>query len=113
MRFSIVDRKTEQAIGTIEMFRRKSDDYYDGYGLLRVDVRSDYEKADLLYEIVSLITEPFHDWFGCTDIATKAALYAVERIEALRKAGFEKSEEPLIGHVQQRAYYDYWVITNS
>ena len=92
VRFSIVDRQAQEAIGTIEMFRRE---------------------ADMLYEIVSLVTEPFYDWFGCTDIATKAPVYAVERIEALKKAGFEKSEEPLIGHVQQRAYYDYWVIRKA
>lgn len=58
VRFSIVDRKMQEAIGTIEMFRREADDYFDGYGILRVDVRSDYEKADMLYEIVSLITDP-------------------------------------------------------
>lgn len=46
-------------------------------------------------------------------IVTKAPLYAVERIEALKKAGFRKSEEPLMGHHQQIAYYDYWVIEKA
>lgn len=40
-------------------------------------------------------------------IATKAPVYAVERIEALQKAGFSLSEEPLVG--EHRQYYDYWI----
>lgn len=43
----------------------------------------------------------------CSMIATKAPVYAVERIEALQKAGFSLSEEPLVG--EHRQYYDYWI----
>lgn len=43
-------------------------------------------------------------------IATKAPLYDVERIEELKKMGFIKSEEPLIGHQQNKPYFDYWII---
>lgn len=109
VRFTIMDRKEEKAIGTIEMFRRESEDYYNDCGLLRVDVGSGYEKAEMLYEILSLITEPFYDWFGCSMIATKAPLYAIERIEALRKAGFSRSGEPLVNAQSNIAYYDYWI----
>lgn len=113
VRFSIVDKKNGKVIGTIEIFRREAEDFYNDCGILRLDVRSDYEKAEAIYDILSLIAEPFYDWFGCSMIATKAPLYAVERIEALKKAGFRKSEEPLIGHHQQIAYYDYWVIEKA
>ena len=92
------------------MFKREAKDFYDGYGLLRLDVRSDCEKTEVLYGILSLITEPFYQWFDCSSIATKAPVYAIERIEALKKSGFTKSEEPLIGHIKNIAYYDYWVI---
>lgn len=108
VRFSIVDKEKAVVIGTIEMFRRKSEDYYNDCGILRLDVGSRSEKRGLLYEILSLVTPPFHDWFECTKIATKAAVYAVERIEALRKAEYVKSPEPVIGH-QKIAYYDYWI----
>lgn len=108
--FSIVDKKAQKIIGTIEMFKRKAKDFYDGYGLLRLDVRSDCEKSEVIYGILSLITEPFYQWFDCSSIATKAPLYAIERIEALKKSGFTKSQEPLIGHIKNIAYYDYWVI---
>ena len=43
-------------------------------------------------------------------IATKAPLYAVERIEALKKMGFAKSEEPLIGHQENKPYFGYWIM---
>lgn len=109
VRFTIVDKKTKEAIGTIEMFRRKSEDCYNGYGLLRVDVRSDYEEKDPLHSILTLVTEPFYEWFACESIATKAANYAVNRIEALEAAGYKKSEEPLIGLNPTREYYGYFV----
>lgn len=110
VRFSIVDKRQGKVIGTIEMFRREAGDYYNDCGILRLDVRSDCEKAEILSDILALIITPFYDWFGCSWVATKAPLYAVERIEALKMVGFTKSEEPLIGHQQNRAYYDYWII---
>ena len=113
VRFSVVDKKAGKVIGTIEMFRRESEDYYNDCGILRLDVRSDCEKEELLYDIFSLITEPFYDWFGCSMIATKAPVYAIDRIGALKRAGFRKSAEPLIGSQSTVAYYDYWVIQKT
>lgn len=110
VRFSIVNKRKEKVIGTIEMFTRKSEDYYNDYGILRLDVRSDCERTEMIYDILSLIITPFYNWFGCSRIATKAAVYAIDRIEALKKIGFTKSAEPLIGWYQNIAYYDYWII---
>lgn len=107
VRFSIVDKQKGIVAGTIEIFNRKAEDFYNDCGLLRLDVRSDCEQAAYLHAILSLITNPFYEWFDCSMIATKAPIYAVERIDALQKAGFSLSEEPLIG--QHRQYYDYWV----
>lgn len=113
VRFSIVDKKAEKVIGTIEMFRREAQDHYTDCGILRLDVRSDCEKAELLYRILSLLIKPFYDWFGCSMIATKAPVYAIERIEALKRAGFCKSAEPLMGSQDGIAYYDYWVVQKA
>ena len=113
VRFSVVDKKEGKVIGTVEMFRRESDDSYNGCGILRLDLKSACESFEVIYGILSLITEPFFEWFGCSVIATKAALYAVERIDALNRAGFVKSGEPLINRQQNRAYYDYWIIKKS
>ena len=107
VRFSIVHKKDDKVIGTIEMFRRESEDYYNDCGMLRLDVRSDYENTQSLYEILSLIVVPFYDWFGCSNITTKAAVYAIDRIEALKKMDFIKSPEPLVG--KNMIYGDYWI----
>ncbi|WP_160687949.1 N-acetyltransferase [Clostridium sp. C2-6-12] len=107
VRFSIVDKKDDKAIGTIEMFRRESEDYYNDCGMLRLDVRSDYENTQFLYDILSLIVVPFFDWFKCTNITTKAPIYAIDRIEALKKMNFIKSPEPLVG--KSMIYNDYWI----
>ncbi|MDE7162337.1 MAG: hypothetical protein K2N65_06250, partial [Anaeroplasmataceae bacterium] len=108
VRFSIINKKTKKCIGTIEIFNRKADDFYNDCGLLRIDLGSINEKEDIIFSIVSLVTKPFFDWFSCKKIAIKAPIYAVERIAALKKAGYEKREEPLIG--QTKTYYDYWLI---
>lgn len=112
VRFSIVDKRQGKAIGTIEMFNRKAEDFYNNCGILRLDLGSDYEKSDLIYDILSLVTAPFYEWFECPMIATKASVYAIDRIEALKKVGYAKSEEPLVGH-DKTAYYDYWVINRE
>ena len=113
VRFAIVDKKDEKAIGTIEMFKRESKDYYNDCGIMRLDVRSDYENTKVLYEILSLIVVPFYNWFECSNIATKAAIYAVDRIEALKKMNFIKSPEPIVGQHQNMIYHDYWIRQNQ
>lgn len=74
-----------------------------------MDVRSDYERTTELADIFSLIEKSAYDWFECSMLAKKAPIYAIERIEALKKTGFEKSEENLIGH-DGTVYRDYWCI---
>lgn len=110
VRFSVVDKRLERVIGTIEMFKRKSEDSYNDCGILRLDLSSDCEKSEVISDIMSLIIIPFYDWFECSVIATKAPVYAVERIDALKNTGFTKSTEPLIGWEKNMTYYDYWII---
>jgi [ribosomal protein S5]-alanine N-acetyltransferase len=112
VRFSVKDKETEKIIGTIELFNRKAEDYYTNCGLLRIDVISSYEQHDILESLCSLILLNAYELFECSMIATKAAKYAVERIEALKKCGFEVAEEYIIGH-DNRRYYDYWVHNKS
>ncbi|MDE7416708.1 MAG: GNAT family N-acetyltransferase [Lachnospiraceae bacterium] len=112
VRFSIIDKKQGKAVGTIEMFNRRAEDFYDHCGILRLDLGRSYEETSFICDILALTTEPFYDWFACPKIVTKAAVYAVDRIEALKKMGFVKLEEPLIGE-HNRAYYDYWMIEKT
>lgn len=109
VRFAICDKKSGETVGTIELFHRVSEDFYNGCGVLRLDLRNDYERQKMITGILAVILEPAYELFDCTAIITKAPIYMIERLEALRKAGFEKSEEPLRGGHDGKLYYDYWV----
>ena len=49
----------------------------------------------------------FKKMLGCKGVLTKAPIYAVERIKAIQKVGFIKSEHLLIGKTGY-AYDGYW-----
>lgn len=97
VRWSVVDKNTSVVVGTIEEFLRESDDYFTDCGLLRLDLRSDYEKADEIANILSLIVTPSYDMFGCKMIATKALPIAVNRRQALIELGFSEVDHHLVG----------------
>ena len=109
VRLSIVDKEISSVIGTVELCLRVSEDVFNNMGILRVDVRSDYEEENVLYDIFALITPELEEWLGCKGVLTKAPLYAVERIKAIQKVGFTKSEHFLIGK-NGFAYDGYWTI---
>lgn len=98
------------AVGTIELFNRQAKDFYHDCGLLRLDLRSDYENADSIREILSLIVPPAFDLFGCKMIATKIPPFAVSRKTAAEALGFTASEEKLIGGDDNREYGDYYIL---
>lgn len=98
VRWSIVCKATGEVIGTIEIFHRDAEDYFTNCGLLRLDVRSDYEIASEIIKILELIIEPTYTLFHCDKIATKAIALATERIKALESLGFEPVGEKLTGH---------------
>lgn len=109
VRLSIVDKSVSSVIGTVELCLRVSEDEFNNMGILRVDVRSDYEQEDVLYDVFSLVTPKLEEMLGCNGVITKAPIYAVERIKAIQKAGFTKSEHMLIGKTGY-AYDGYWII---
>ena len=56
VRWTIFDKSVGHAVGTIELFHRDSQkDYFNNCGLLRLDLRSDYEKSAEIENILSLI----------------------------------------------------------
>lgn len=109
-RLSIIDKHNSKVIGTTEVCYRVSEDAFNEMGILRVDVRSDYEKEESLFSIFSLIVNQMYEMVGCKEILTKAPIYAVERIEAIKRAGFVKSEHFLIGSQNGYAYDGYWTV---
>ncbi len=108
VRRAIIDRNTNCAVGTIELFNRKEKDYFNNCGLLRLDLRSDYEKQDIIGEILVIVIPKTKEMFACETIATKAVPTAKERIRALEYMGFCLSEEAVIGHDGTK-YDSYYV----
>ncbi len=111
VRWSIISKVTNEVVGTIELFHRDSNDYFTNCGLLRLDIRSDYEKSKELENILKLIIEPTYTLFKCDKIATKAVNSAFERICALINLGFKQSNEKLVGH--DRTLYDSYFVLNK
>jgi len=84
VRFAVVDKTTNRAIGTIEMFGSES-----GTGILRIDLASNYEKPAFLDELLEACIANFYDLFDVGCIATKAIDKATKRINSLKNAGFQ------------------------
>ena len=81
--------------------------------ILRLDLRSDYERADSIYEILSLIVPQTYEMFGSRMAATKVPPFAAERKAAVEKLGFTLSEEVLTGSDDGKEYKDYYVLSKS
>lgn len=109
VRWAIIDQMSNRAIGTIELFNRKADDYFNNCGLLRLDLRSDYEKQDIIEDILAIIISKTKELFSCEIIATKAIPMAKERIRALENMGFCLSDEFVVGHDGTK-YDSYYVL---
>lgn len=112
VRWSVIDRAKGEAVGTIELFHRDAKDYFTSCGVLRLDLRSDYEEEDSITQILMMITESAYELFECSMIATKAIPAAGRRRKALTKAGYHLTEEKVIGH-DGTEYGDYWICRKS
>ena len=110
VRWTVIDKTSQRAIGTVELFNRRAEDFFNNCGLLRLDLRSDYERAECIAAILSLITRPAFAWFDCRILATKVPCFASERKVAVEALGFTASDEKLIGGHDRRVYTDYYVL---
>lgn len=108
VRWSVISKEANEAIGTIELFHRDADDYFTNCGLLRLDLRSDYEQTEAIINILQLIIEPSYSLFNCDKIASKIPQAADERIRAFTRLGFHHTDEELIGHDGTK-YNSYFV----
>lgn len=94
-RFSILDKKTERAVGTVEMFNAAGSlTGVDARGILRLDLASAYERRPFISELLDACLPPFYGLFGVGYTITKAIPAATERITALRAAGFAPFDWP-------------------
>lgn len=108
VRWAIVGKSSGEVIGTIELFHRKAEDYFDNCGLLRLDLRSDYETKESIESILRIIVPETKALFACNKIATKAVPSAGQRICALESMEFHLSNELLCG--EAGATYDSYYV---
>ncbi|MGE5654581.1 MAG: GNAT family N-acetyltransferase [Bacillota bacterium] len=87
VRWSVIDRQSSKAVGTVEMFGDPQ-----GWGVLRVDVAASYETEALLDELLSLASRHFFKLFKVERMLTKAIPAATARIAALQENGFAATE---------------------
>lgn len=110
VRWIILEKRNQKAVGTVEMFHRNAEDAFDQCGVLRLDLGSRYERADIIEELLRLLLPPFFELFECQKIITKIPPYAIERIAAATRCGFAKSDDFLIGSADAYPYRDYWIV---
>ena len=110
VRWVIVDKALSKAIGTTELFKRTSEDAFNGMGVLRLDLKSEYEITEIIKAILKLIIRPAYELFDCAAIITKVPNYAIERLLAVSDIGFIKSDNLLVGTHDGYSYKDYWII---
>jgi RimJ/RimL family protein N-acetyltransferase len=93
VRFSIIDKYSNHAVGTIEMFGMVGK-YKTTRGILRLDIASEYEEDGYLNELFSLCLNEFFDLFVVDQIVTKAIPEAVNRVNTLKRLGFVAYDFP-------------------
>lgn len=103
VRWTVIQNDTKEKIGTIEMFHRIADDEFNHYGLLRIDLQSDYERQQIIGEILEIVNENFYKAFDVKAILTKAIPENIERIAALSKMGYHPVNRKVM------IYDDYFV----
>lgn len=109
VRWSVLDNRTNTAIGTIELFNRQAEDYFNNCGILRLDLSEEYEYATTISEILSLLLTDAFVLFNCTMIATKTSPTAKERLTALSELGFHPIDEQAVRGDGIR-YDGFWVM---
>lgn len=93
VRMTIIVNNTNKKIGTIEMFNRGVAPYYGVHGILRIDIMSEYETANIIQSLLQIVNKHFYKEFGVEWIVTKAISSANERIKALIETGYIPMEK--------------------
>ena len=103
VRWTVILNDSNEKIGTIEMFHRIADDEFNHYGVLRIDLQSDYETRSVIEDIIEIVNENFYKAFDVEVILTKAIPDATERITSLVQKGYQPLNRKLM------IYDDYFV----
>ncbi|GAA0180930.1 hypothetical protein SH2C18_35400 [Clostridium sediminicola] len=103
VRWTVILNDTKEKIGTIEMFHRIADDEFNHYGVLRIDLQSNYETQPIIDEVLGIVNENFYKAFDVKAILTKAISDATERIGSLVQKGYQSMDKKFM------TYDDYFV----
>jgi [ribosomal protein S5]-alanine N-acetyltransferase len=105
VRFSIIEKSSSRAVGSVECFAKQEifPDYGRG-GLLRIDLASRHETETDLAEILCMVNNHFYDCFKVDSIITKAIPAAIHRTAALHDNGYTALKNQTIV-----PYDDYFV----
>ena len=105
VRFSIIDKKNDWVIGTIEFCPwLKKAEMFGKLAVLRLDIASMYEKEEIISELLQAVNKYLYDLFQVEKVFTKAIPAAAERILALFNCGYSKLIEDSIV-----PYGDYYI----
>lgn len=96
IRFSIVDFFTGKVIGTTEIFSKNLAN--KNTGILRLDIKSEYEKDQYINDLMHLMTVEFKKLFNLDAIVTKSIPEASERIKVLKEHNFIKTDSIPMPH---------------
>lgn len=108
IRFSVLEKATGKAIGTIEAFDKVGKDpnqvleIVQNGAVLHMDLARPFETPEYLSELLALADRHFFAVFGVTSLLTRVLPTAENRLSAVRSAGYTPFEWE-----QGREYY--WV----
>ena len=88
IRFSVIDKATKKAIGTIEVFDNAGKD--DSY--LHIDLSAPYENQSYIAELLTLADKELFKIFNINNLLIQAIPAAKERIAALQAYGYQPFE---------------------
>ncbi len=95
VRFALIYKLSNKVVGTVEIFGEK-------YGVLRIDLASEYEQNSFIEEITALAVSDFIYDFHIEKLVVKAE-HTPERLDIFKKYAFTKAKtfRPNLG------YYEY------
>lgn len=93
VRWAFVEKASGRVVGTVECFHRDSEEEdYDNCALLRLDLRSDYEKEECVTDALLLAKAYFYGFFEADKIVTKIRSGGVRKRTA-EAFGFVKPQK--------------------
>lgn len=107
IRLTVILNATKEIIGTIEMFKSDAENEFNPFGILRIDLKSKYERQQYIDEILQIVNQYFYKDFEVNSILTKATPNSMERIVSLKTKGYVPTNKKFM------VYDDYFVRTNS